>query len=70
MTMRYTFQELTKLAKSFLDRLPGATLDSVDNGWKMFAIAYLNTDFSETERLSAGPALYRIVWREYFSVIN
>ena len=62
---RYTFEELKKIAKSFLDRLPTATSESVENGWKMFGIAYLQTDMTDLQRESEGPALYRIIHREY-----
>lgn len=64
-TSSYTFDELKKAAKSFLDKLPTASPEAIENGWKMFAIIYMNTDMTELQRESEGPALYRIIWREY-----
>jgi hypothetical protein len=61
----YTFDELKKLAKGFIDRLPGAASDSIENGWKMFTLAYLNTRMDPRELESEGPALYRVIWLEY-----
>lgn len=61
----YTFYGLKKIAKSFIDRLPGSTADSIEQGWKMFALAYLNTEFSDQQRNSDGPALYQVIYREY-----
>lgn len=66
---KYTFDELKKIAKSFLDRLPTATEDSVVNGWKMFALAYMNTDMDDLQRESAGPALFRVIEREYTTAL-
>lgn len=34
----YTFDELKKTAKSFLDRLPAASPEAIENGWKMFCL--------------------------------
>ena len=62
---QYTFDELKKMAKSFLDKLPDASVESIEQGWKMFCIAYLNMEGTEAEHESAAPALYRLIHREY-----
>lgn len=66
----YTFEELKGIAKSFLTRLPTASIDAIENGWKMFALAYLNTQMDDRQRESEGPALYRIIQRQYVTAVE
>lgn len=61
----YTFDELKKAAKSFLDRLPTASPEAIENGWKMFCLTYLNTEMTDLQRESEGPMLYLIIHRKY-----
>jgi hypothetical protein len=63
-------EDLKKTAKSFLDRLSSASLESIENGWKMFALAYLNADLDDRQRESEAPALFRIIHREYLTALE
>lgn len=65
----YNFDQLKAMAKSFIDRLPTATIEGLENGWKMFALAYLNADLADIERESAAPALFRVIHREYVGAL-
>lgn len=64
------FEGLKKLAKSFLNRLPGASSNSIENGWKMFSLAYLNTQMTAREVASDGPALFQVIRREYLLALE
>lgn len=67
---RYTMNDLKKAAKSFLDRIPSATTESLENGWKMFSLIYMNTQMDDRERESEGPALFRIIHQRYVDALS
>lgn len=63
MSDTYTLEELKRMAKSLLDRSKTASEEGIENGIKIFNIAFLNLQGTELDKYQ-GRLLLAIVQKE------
>lgn len=64
-TIETNYAGLKRLAKQFIDALPGAAEDEAEAGWHCFALAYLGARFNGSVEESQAAALYSAMARLY-----
>lgn len=63
---------LKRMAKEFFDALPTRNVEELENGFKVFGLAYIGCQFEDSKlgkinQFGGAPALLRIVSRHYFN---